>query len=370
MLLTKLNYFENKNMPNYWEINDVNFRQFNLIVGLNASGKTRLVNVISNLAKFISRKVKLRNGYWNIEIKGEEGKIYIYELEIKGETINKERLLENDKILVDRKKNEGKIFSKVGNNMEVFYPPENELTLSTRRDIKSYPYLEDLIMWANNLLGYTFSSVRPNEISIPHKEEALLDNLNTTPYILLKLFENIKRGKKNTKKEKEFMNHILKYIDYIGYPSEGIGIRTIVPDKCIIEIKEKGLNCHTSQIQMSQGMYRAISLIIIIEHILQLNKKSTVIIDDLGEGLDFARSMRLTKLLFNKVKESKIQIIITSNDRFLINSVDIKYINFLERQGHIVKTYNYLNSKNLFENLIMTGLNNFDFLSDKMYKSK
>ena len=370
MLLTKLNYFGNKNMPNYWEINDVNLGKFNLIVGLNAVGKTRLVRVISNLAKFISKKIRFKNGYWNIEIRGEEDKVYVYELELIGGIIIKEKLLENDMLLLDRKKNKGKIFSKVENNMDTFYPPENELALNIKRDIRNYPYLEDLIKWADNFLVYTFSCVRPNEISIPQKNEGLFENLNTTPYILLKLFDNIRKGKEGSKKVKECIEHIMKDLAYIGYPSEGIGVRTIGPGECIIDIKEKDLNCHTKQIQMSQGMYRAISLIVIIEQILQLNKKVTVIIDDLAEGLDFTRSMRLTKLLFNKVKGSKIQTIITSNDRFLINSVNIKYISFLERQGHKVKAYNYLNSKNLFEDLIMTGLNNFDFLSGKMYKGK
>lgn len=370
MLLTKLNYFENKNMPNYWEVNDVNLGKFNLIVGLNAVGKTRLMRVIANLAKFISKKGRFENGYWNIEIRGEEDKLYVYELELKGKIIIKEKLLENNILLLDRKENKGKIFSKVENKMDIFYPPENELTLNIKRDIRSYPYLEELIKWANNFLVYTFSCVRPNEISIPQKDEGLFENLNTTPYILLKLFDNIRKGKEGSKKVKECIEHIIKDLAYIGYPSTEIGVEHIDRDRVIIGIKEKDLNCHTKQIQMSQGMYRAISLIVIIEQILRINKKVTVIIDDLAEGLDFTRSMRLTKLLFNKVKGSKVQTIITSNDRFLINSVDVKYISYLERQGHKVKAYNYLNSKNLFDDLMMTGLNNFDFLSDKMYKGK
>lgn len=367
MLLKKLNYFENKDMSNYWEINDVYFGKFNLIVGLNSVGKTRLMRVISNLAKFISKKIKLRDGYWNIEIRGEEDKLYVYELELKGEIIIKEKLSENDTLLLDRKKSKGKIFSNVENDMDIFYPPDNELALNIRRDIRSYPYLEELVKWANNFLSYTFSCVRPNEISIPQKDEGLFENLNTTPYILLKL---LRKGKEGSKEIDEYMKQIMKDLAYIGYPSTQIGVEPIDHDKFIIGIKEKDLNCRTKQPQMSQGMYRAISLIVIIDQILRLNKKVTVIIDDLAEGLDFTRSMRLTKLLFNKVKKSKIQTIITSNDRFLINSVDIRYISFLERQGHKVKTYNYLNSKKLFEDLMMTGLNNFDFLSDKMYKGK
>ena len=120
---------------------------------------------------------------------------------------------------------------------------------------------------------------------------------------------------------------------------------------------------------MSQGMYRAFSLIIIVEYLLRLKKECTVVIDDLGEGLDFERSSKLTKIMIDKIKNSTIQLIMTSNDRFLINSVDIKYLNLLERKAHLVESFNIKNSRKLFEDFKYTGLNNFDLFSGKMYKS-
>ena len=59
MILTKLNYREFEGRDTYWEIKKLNFGMLNLIVGLNATGKTRLVNIISNLAKMLSKNTKI-----------------------------------------------------------------------------------------------------------------------------------------------------------------------------------------------------------------------------------------------------------------------------------------------------------------------
>jgi hypothetical protein len=91
-----------------------------------------------------------------------------------------------------------------------------------------------------------------------------------------------------------------------------------------------------------------------------------VIINDLGEGLDFDRSAKLTKLLFEKTIDSNLQVIITSNDRFLINNVDMRNINYLERIGHVVQAYNYMKDKDEFDKFLLSGLNNFDFLNPRL----
>ena len=138
----------------------------------------------------------------------------------------------------------------------------------------------------------------------------------------------------------------------------------------MVRIKETDLKCNTDQGLMSQGMYRALCLIVLFEYLLANKRQGTIIIDDLGEGLDYERSVRLTKLLFKKSSSAEFQLIVTSNDRFLINTVDIRNINFLSRQGHIVKSINYSNNKESFEKYMLSGLNNFDFLQNKLRSSK
>ena len=56
MILTHIDFYENKDKDAYWEIRNVHLGMFNLVIGLNATGKTRLLNVISNLVMMLSRK--------------------------------------------------------------------------------------------------------------------------------------------------------------------------------------------------------------------------------------------------------------------------------------------------------------------------
>ncbi|MBN1383508.1 MAG: hypothetical protein JW983_01330 [Elusimicrobia bacterium] len=52
----------------------------------------------------------------------------------------------------------------------------------------------------------------------------------------------------------------------------------------------------------------------------------------------------------------------------MINNFNLEDINILERRGHEVKAYNYTNSKDLFDEFKLTGLNNFDLFSSRVNK--
>jgi predicted ATPase len=365
MILTKISYFENKGEANYWEIKDVNLVKQNILVGLNATGKTRLLNLITNLAKIFSKKVRV-NGNWELEFQknGNSKDIFRYELRINNLIIDCERIFENEILILEREKDKGKIYSKVTNSFEDYSPPQDELTLNIRRDIKHYPFLEDINNWAKSLIGYTFSGVLSSMVHIQTGPGEFWKNLNAVPYLL-----------QDVVKDESLVQKIVEDLLYIGYPIEKVGSRTetIVPNLgniVFVSVKEKDLSCNTEQNQMSQGMFRALSLVVIMEQILKDKSITTILIDDLGEGLDFDRSSNLTKLLFNKTKDTDIQLIVTSNDRFLINSVELNCINYLKRQGHLVESINYTNSKDLFEKFSLTGLNNFDFLQSNIIQSK
>lgn len=243
-----------------------------------------------------------------------------------------------------------------------FNPPENELTIHVRRDVKEFPFLEDFLRWANNFHGYSFTNVQPNQLTIPGKSEILLEDLSTTPYLLAEAL-----------KTDDIMETIKQDFSMIGYPIRSANVKPekvsgIAENVLLVTVWENDLSSATDQFAMSQGMYRAFSLIVIIEYLLRTKKECTVIIDDLGEGLDYQRSSKIIELLINKLDKSQIQFIATSNDRFLINAVDLKKLNLLERERHTVHSFNYQNNKEKFDEFIYTGLSNFDFFSGKMYK--
>lgn len=369
MILSKLDFIEEKNDKNYWEIKDLNFGMFNLIVGLNATGKTRLINVISNLAKLLSQKASKNvswRGEWRLEFIKKENIKFKYYLSIDKGKILYEEIKEGRRILLKRKSDEGQIYSVTKKKKLTINPPHNELVINVRRDIKEFPFLEDIFEWANSFLGYKFTGARPDELTVPMNtdQKDILENLGATPILLKKALEE----------DDDIIYSIIDDFSSIGYNITEVNVKSTIfpgiPNPALLTIvKENDLNCVTEQTKMSQGMYRAFSLIVIIQYLLKYKKECTIVIDDLGEGLDFDRSSKLTKMLMKKLKDSNIQMLVTSNDRFLINSVDVECINLLERNGHIVNSYNYINSRKEFNEFKYTGLNNFDLFSTEMYKS-
>jgi predicted ATPase len=97
--------------------------------------------------------------------------------------------------------------------------------------------------------------------------------------------------------------------------------------------------------------------------------KGLIIIDDIGEGLDFSRAKQLVQLLISRATESGIQLIMSTNDSFIMNAVDIEHWAVITREGHKISIFNYENSREIFEEFKFTGLNNFDFLASEFFKS-
>ena len=97
------------------------------------------------------------------------------------------------------------------------------------------------------------------------------------------------------------------------------------------------------------------------------NIQSCFLIDDIGEGLDYERASNLIKLVIEKAKSNNIQIIMSTNDRFVMNNVPLEYWAIINREGAKVKIFNRNNSNEMFEDFKYTGLNNFDLFSSDFY---
>ena len=68
-----------------------------------------------------------------------------------------------------------------------------------------------------------------------------------------------------------------------------------------------------------------------------------------------------------KFENSTVQVIMTTNGRFTMNKVPLKYWSVIERLPKKSVFYNYKNSKEVFDDFDDLGLNNFDFLSSQFY---
>src|SRR5205823_8580893 len=123
-------------------------------------------------------------------------------------------------------------------------------------------------------------------------------------------------------------------------------------------VKESGIEGLIYQAALSQGMFRALSVLIQVNY-CQLSKRAhCVIIDDIGEGLDYDRSSLLIELLRKKAKDANFQLIMSTNDKFVMNHVPLDEWSVLQRAGGRVSVRNIHNSKAAFEDFKFVGMSN------------
>lgn len=358
-----------------WKLEECTLGKINLIVGENASGKSKVLNIIGNLGDLLSgdRGLFLSANY-KITFNKDGDKIK-YILKCERSAITEERLDINTKTLLTRGANGlGKIYFQKLKHKVDFQAPSNQVISVARRDTIQHPFLEDIYDWGKSIRRYYFGTqLGKDNLMVPLKarEEEPQPRLNPkNTNMVVAMFVDAKE-----KFSSQFTNSIIRDMEIIGYKLKEIGaappvsiVFEPVPGEVVgIYVKEADLSGITDQNDMSQGMFRALSLIIQITYSRLTNKPACILIDDIGEGLDYNRSTALVKLLIEKAKETPIQLVMATNDRFVMNSVPLEYWSVMQRIGAVSRIYNYRNSPEIFKEFELTGLNNFDFFSSRYY---
>ena len=117
-------------------------------------------------------------------------------------------------------------------------------------------------------------------------------------------------------------------------------------------------------------MFRALALVVHLNICAFSKKKQVILVDDIGEDLDYERATAIINLLISKAKTYDLQLIMTSNDRFVMNQVLLEYWSVLKRKGGIVKLFNSQNSPKQFNDFKYLGLNNFDFFASDLFEAE
>ncbi len=372
MKLKAFNYSEDLRQlgRNPWSISGVVLQDQNLVVGMNAVGKTRLLNLISNFSQMLTGKRTLSPGSWDATFE-RDGTEIMYKLKVAiDKTIVEEKLSVSGSVKLTRTKQGTKLFSEKSKQDEDIQPPADKLVMQSRADEFEYPYFVSLNNWASNTLRVGFADVNANNlvnlIKTPESADQLLGNigLQAAGPLLADLDDaDVKNVISN-------MNHIgyqLENVSMATNPELGLGL-----DIKMLNVKPEGQDLPIAQIELSTGLVRALSLLILVEYIRSKKKgaENLVLIDDLDEGLDYDRANRLSKLVFEKLALPNVQLIAATNSRVLMNGVDIEKWNILSRAHGEVKAANYTNKKEAFDKFRLTGLSNFDlFSSDYLEKS-
>lgn len=333
-----------------WKLNKIQLQDVNLLVGKNAVGKSKTINSLANAISYILQVEdnKIESDFIASFIfeSGEETILYHFSC-IDKKIIN-EALIRNTKeknrtILLDRHNGVTLLHN------EAINPPDDKLVLHVRRDTVQYPYFERIILWAENVCGHRFNEL---EYAGDYSTRSNISKADRNLYEIVKSLSP------------ESIQRVVNQANQLGYP-----IEQIVPYEHefgsleVVFFYEKDIQQGLLYFQLSKGMFRTLYLLIYMEYLASIKKPSLLLVDDLCEGLDYDRSTLLGRMIYDFCLEHGIQFIASSNDSFLMDVVDLKYWNLLQRNGNEVEGINHITHPELFDDFEFTGLSNFDLFS-------
>ena len=363
--LKSLSYAEWEETPQEWCLEKLTFGPRMLIVGKNTAGKSRAIRVTASLARsLIGAQAPTVSGTYKA-VFDFNGKDYEYELTCKNAEVIHEKISASGKILLNRELGGvGRIWAaKIGDGQHIdFQVPPSTLAAVARRDQIQHGFIEPLFEWANSLRFYQFNGQHQNMLNMLSSMEQQVDERNENAVVAI-FKEGVARF------GSAFTESLIADLASIDYQIEKIELSEPItirfasggPPVIGLKVKERALKGVTDQFGMSTGMYRVVALLIHVTFAQFKGAASSVLIDDIGEGLDFDRSLRLIELLRAKAEKYNFQLVMTTNDKFVMNHVPLEEWTVLHRTGHIVHVSNHENSKTAFDEFKFTGLSNFSF---------
>ncbi len=351
MKLTKFAYSEFPSSPTFWELKEFELGDINLFVGKNASGKSRTLIQVANLAKLLTGKIPTTNynsGNWKATFAVEpedlpalrDEKEVTYELQIKGGAVQFEHFRgANNKDYLKRDNNGlGNLYAiELKTNMS-FQLDTKQIAAVSKKDTIQHPFLDPLIRWARSVRWYTFGA----------------DVMQQT--LTFVVTQNV--PKEATVEKIELTPAAMQPVVVGGISGQSPVLVTVI---------ESDRQAPLAQIYMSAGMFRTLAILIRAELAKRLELPFVLIIDDIGEGLDFERAKSLIRLLIDIAKVRHMQLLMSSNDRFVMNEVPLDYWNVVLRQRATVRIINKSNSPLAFKRFEEFGFNNFDFFAKEFY---
>lgn len=332
-----------------WELSEIKpIHRSNLFVGRNATGKTRAIKALSNVASFMQSISQ--SAFWtdfsfdtafSFIDPDNPGWTMEYGFQIKDGKVEKETLVVNGDRLIRRIKETSQYKG------ETIDPPKDKLVVQVRRDRTLYPEIEALMSWVEGISFVSCSIINPFTILNEHP-----GFINPVP------FSELVESLKDSEKKK-----VLATARELGYDVVAMESVEYFTNLKLVSVRERFFRSEFLNVQLSSGMLRVLYLLCFMEYIKHSEKISLLLIDDLGEGLDYSRATQLGQLIFQRCLQDGLQLIASSNDAFLMEVVDISNWQILNRKGSKVSSMNQQSHPDLFRRFKMTGLSNFDFFS-------
>jgi hypothetical protein len=343
----------------------VDLGQTTLIVGRNATGKSKVLFSIRHLAQMIANRQRFDDAHFKVSFDDSAAPVD-YEVHIDNGVVRSESLqVAAETVLTRSEDGQGTIkASDAGVKKLAFQIRTHELAVVAKRDAKQHPFLEPLHVWAESLRFYRFNDFQKMAFGFFLQGAGGPPDPSDYRQSVGLFFDGSK------KLGEPFKAAIVEDMKRIGYPIDDVKLDEleevkidppIGPKPMGLIVKETDLRCSTSQIAMSDGMFRALALIVHAAYAELASVPACMVIDDIGEGLDYERSTALIKLLMERANRSTIQLVMSTNDRFAMNAVPLDVWCGLRRTADGVETVTKKSHPEVFEQFALTGLNNFDF---------
>lgn len=349
----------------------MSLEDFNLILGDNAQGKTRLFNVLSFLHDIHVGTRKLQNP----EYRGECRLLFVddtdrisYELELEGLSsglVFKEIIRRNEKILFDRSK--GLLINEsTGESVDKFFLPDTApVTASVKED--TYPTINSLQSFFERMLFLQANRFAGNNIFID--TGALI--LNPTGSNVGSVMTNWREKRPSAYQEVvDSFKANYSFIQEVSVKETELpnGIRAPV-----LSMKEKGIEMDIEQVNWSDGLLRSICLFALPctqfqENSAEIVRPSFICVDEIENGLDFRTLSRVIE--HYDAYSNLIQVAITTHSPLVCNLVEPTRWRVMKRKGPVVRAFAPENVEDLDEVRQKLGTDNWEFYRRHISQSK
>ena len=330
-----------------WSFDEVCFGDINLLVGLSASGKTRLLYTIFNLGAFTVRQNYFKNGHWNLEFE-QGGKNYKWEIITKrisatASLIAKETLYENSKIIIERDEDkfifeDEKLPKLPLQQTSIYLLKETERILPIYNGFSSIMRREffgnALKEQAENILITPETSEEFKVVADQGKQNFLSKLHNSNFPVSARLYFLEKHLKEDYKIITDYLKSIFPFIEDILFLditkfTPNFPIKGKMPIFCI---REKHVNKWIPYKELSSGMQK---VILILTDMKASPKGSIYLIDEYENSLGI-NAINILPSFLSEVGQD-MQIFITSHHPYLISNIGVKNWYILHRKGSNVK---------------------------------
>ncbi len=327
-----------------WEVDEVHFGKFNLLVGESGVGKTRVFNTLFNIGVYVVRG-EIGIGNWELELEVNEDH-YFWCCITKRDEIDPEKgiivkeklsLITNDseEIIVDR--DETKF---IFNNKEVPKLSKRQYSLSLLQEeeiikpiYEGFTKILRRMFYEDALKESTTYRMINIEKFIEKSEDDLFELLKLNPGLNIKLYILEKRFPDIYSQIIDYFLEVFPFIENVSIKNSNdfkdINFPSGMPIFCVKEYKiDKLIKLQ----ELSSGMQKAL---LIITDILSLPKNSIYLIDEYENSLGVSVISLLPEMYMNG--DIDCQIFVSSHHPYIIRNIPVENWYILNRKGNKVQ---------------------------------